>query len=107
MARVEITYSKLARIGAAVSLLVLKKNADYQDSWQRQGLGGCLVRLADKFFRVENVNGKEALITNETVAKTLIDAIGYSMLGLVYIMENDPEQFDEALKEVGYDVREV
>jgi hypothetical protein len=56
--------------------------------------------LADKFFRVENVDGKEALITNETVAKTLIDAIGYSLLGLVYIMENDPEQFKEAFEDV-------
>ena len=84
---VDVTPVKLMRLAVRVIDLVLRKNKDYGDAWQRQGINGVLVRLCDKLYRVENIVGSEALVANETVVDTLMDAIGYSLLGLLYLEE--------------------
>lgn len=86
---VEVTRSKLEAIAYSVVNLVMKKNQDYADAWQRQGLNGALVRLADKLYRVENLaDGRERLVQDENVLETLIDAVGYCLLGILYLQEN-------------------
>lgn len=89
---VTVTRYKLIMIASDVVELVLAKNADYQDAWQHQGLPGIAARLTDKLCRVEAlVDGREALVTDEGIEDTLRDAIGYSLLGLLYIREHGPK----------------
>lgn len=87
---INVTEEKLHAIARQVIALVMQKNADYGDAWQRQGINGCLVRLADKLYRIDNlVGGHEALIQGEALQDTLVDAIGYAMLGLLYLKEHE------------------
>ena len=93
---VEVTRSKLESVAYSVVNLVMKKNKDYGDAWQRQGINGALVRLADKLYRVENLaDGRERLVQDENLLDTLVDAIGYSLLGILYLQENGMINLDE------------
>jgi hypothetical protein len=77
---------RLARMTAEIVSLLARKNADYGNSWCRQGIGGVLSRLSDKFFRVETLaDGREALIVDEKIDDTLQDAVAYALLGLLYL----------------------
>lgn len=70
--------------------LVLRKNSDYGDAWQKQGLAGVLVRLSDKSLRVERLfGGVQALVADEKVEDTLRDLAGYALLGLLYVQSLD------------------
>jgi hypothetical protein len=100
MARsVAVTGEELHHIADPAIELILRKNHDYGNSWAKQGLAGVLVRLADKFFRFENLaGGAEALIVDEKIEDTLQDALAYSLLGLLYLRagrEHQPENEDE------------
>jgi hypothetical protein len=67
----------------AESLLPLlrSKMDDYgYENIARFGLDGILVRMHDKIARLENLVGKKGP-RNESVADTLADLIGYSMIG--------------------------
>ena len=90
---VEVTRSKLESIAYSVVNLVLRKNKDYGDAWQFPGINGAMANLADKLFRVENLaDGRERLVQDENVLETLIDAVGYSLLGILYLQENEAEK---------------
>lgn len=83
---VDVTYEGLHFIATSVIKKVLDKNADYGDAWQQQGSNGWAARLADKLFRIETLaDGRERLVEGESLTDTLVDAIGYSMLGLFYL----------------------
>ena len=85
---VEVTRDKLIRVATEVIDEVMRKNVDYQDSWQRQGIHGTLCRIADKLFRIETLaDGREALVVEEKIEKTGIDNIGYTFLLLLYLKE--------------------
>lgn len=86
--KVEVTEAKLREVCVRVIDLIMNKNADYGDAWQRQGINGVLVRLADKLYRIDNLSfTTEALVASEAVEDTIVDAIGYCLLGLLYIGE--------------------
>ena len=70
-------------IAQDVAMLVLEKNADYGDAWQKHGLAGVLVRISDKALRLQNLEGQEALIVDENIDDTLMDIAGYALLGLL------------------------
>lgn len=73
--------------------LVLKKNHDYGDAWQKYGIFTSLIRLNDKLLRVKTLtDGEKALVASEGLKDTLRDTIGYCLLALAYIEENDQEQ---------------
>jgi len=85
---VEVTRNKLIMIAADVVDIVLHKNEDYQDAWQKQGIQGTLVRIADKLCRIETLaDGREALVAEEKLEQTLMDNIGYSFLALLWLKE--------------------
>lgn len=89
---IKVTEKKLVLLARRVIALVMQKNADYGDAWQRQGVNGVLVRLADKLYRIENLSdGREVLVPSEALRDTLVDAIGYAMLGLLYLNETEHE----------------
>lgn len=86
---VKVTYGKLFDIALDVIDTVLKKNADYGDAWQRDGIPGAMSRLKDKLCRIEILSdGREALVAGEKLEDSLVDAIGYSLLGLLYLEEH-------------------
>lgn len=69
--------------------ILLKKNSDYGDAWQRYDIFTPLIRLNDKLLRVENLSsGKTALVPDESVADTLVDIVGYGLLALLKIKHN-------------------
>ena len=87
---IKVTERKLAKIASEVIKLVMEKNHDYASAWQKHSGVGWAVRIADKLMRVENLqSGKQALVLGEDVCKTLIDNIGYSLLGLLWLEENN------------------
>jgi hypothetical protein len=63
--------------------IMLAKNADYGDAWKTHGYIGLLVRLGDKLARIETINGRRALVADETIRDTLVDAIGYATLAIL------------------------
>jgi len=92
MPKAQVSKEKLHVIANQVIALVMQKNADYGDAWQQQCVHGVLVRLADKLYRIDNLaDGREALVPGEALQDTLIDAIGYAMLGLLYLKETKGE----------------
>lgn len=91
---VEVTWLGLADIALDVIRKVLEKNADYADAWQKQGMPGVMCRLADKLHRADTLLGKEALVVGEGIEDSLVDAIGYSLLGLLYL-KHKKEMQDE------------
>ena len=72
-----------------VVLLLLEKNADYGDAWQKHGVAGVLVRISDKSLRLKNLVGQEALVVDEKVEDTLMDIAGYALLGLLKERQKD------------------
>lgn len=70
--------------------MLLSKNADYGDAWQRYGVFTPLIRMNDKLLRVEKLSsGADALVAEEKIEDTLRDLIGYSALALLWM-----EHFD-------------
>lgn len=83
---VSVNRKDLVDVAFFVIDVIMRKNHDYGDAWQRQGINGCMARLADKLFRIETLaNGNEILVQGEKLEDTLVDAIGYAMLGLLYL----------------------
>jgi hypothetical protein len=81
--------------------LVVKKNADYGDAWQRYGIFTPLIRINDKILRVKTLSdGRTALIADENIKDTLIDIIGYSMLALEYLRVNKGNSMEAAQLEI-------
>lgn len=74
--------SKESRIfGAAneVANLLVMKNADYgDDNIKKYGEFGVLVRLTDKFARLQHLWEREA--KNESIDDTIDDIIGYGII---------------------------
>lgn len=63
--------------------LLLRKNTDYGNAWEKHGVAGVLVRISDKALRLKNLEGKEALVVDEGIRDTLRDIAGYALLGLL------------------------
>lgn len=82
---VQVTEEELDEAYAFVKELLLRKNQDYGNAWQKYGLAGVFVRLTDKALRLEYLNGgRNALVTTEKTQDTLVDIVGYGLLGLLY-----------------------
>lgn len=79
-----VTEHKLKMAAHEVIQLVLRKNKDYGDAWQRCGIAGIMVRELDKALRLEQLeDGREALVVEEKWVDTLRDIAGYALLGLL------------------------
>lgn len=73
-----------------ITRLVVAKNADYGDAWQRFDIFTPLVRINDKLLRVINLSdGKKALVADENIKDTLKDTVGYALLALLKMKYGD------------------
>ena len=61
-----------------------KKNNDYGDSFVDYGVIGILVRLGDKFNRINSLITKE-VVNYESIDDTIIDSFNYIILALILI----------------------
>jgi hypothetical protein len=57
----------------------------------RHGLKGIVVRLGDKYERVDNLiwHNQKPAVDDESVRDTLIDLINYCFLGLIFLDEEN------------------
>lgn len=80
--------NQLEEIVRSVVELLLKKNADYGNSYfelrSEFGKVAFLVRLGDKYGRLKVLAKKEPEVTGESEEDTIRDIIGYCLLELYY-----------------------
>lgn len=75
--------------------ILQEKNDDYGDSFSRSvdkfGIIAAVVRLEDKFNRLENLtaNGDKEKVKDESLADTALDISGYGLLLYKYLKEHE------------------
>lgn len=69
----------------------LAKNHDYGSSfdktWEKYGMTSLLIRLNDKFNRLESLAKKEQKVGDESIQDTLLDLANYAILGLIQLQK--------------------
>lgn len=88
-----LTEESLKRLTNDVIQMLLKKNQDYDSASFDLGLNGNMVHLWDKVKRyrnlVEKMHIKGAGPNFESVEDTLKDIIGYALIGLIILKEEN------------------
>jgi len=85
--------------------LLQNKGHDYSGdedalaNFRRHGLRGIIVRLGDKYERLNSLvwKSQDAKVAGEKVEDTLVDLINYALLALVVKEEEEPEPPDRVL----------
>lgn len=78
-----------------LAVILENKNQDYGDSFSRSidkfGIIAAVVRLEDKFNRLENLtaNGDKEKVKDESLADTALDISGYGLLLYKYLKERE------------------
>lgn len=87
-----INQQRIQQQAEELAQLLIRKNADYGNSFEEQfnkrGLVGVLIRLEDKMARLDNLERNAAKV-DESIKDTLIDLAGYALLASILIGEND------------------
>ncbi len=79
-----VTEEGLTDVAIEVIKLVLLKNKEYRDAWQRYGIFTPLIRLNDKLLRLKSLRGgQKVLVVGESIVDTLRDIVGYGLLALL------------------------
>lgn len=86
-----MTKEQITKITAEVTELLLKKNADYGSASFDLGLNGNMVHLWDKVRRYRTLVERNDEPNFETIEDTLRDIMGYAIIGLI-IIENDNKE---------------
>lgn len=83
----ELRNQEIKKACDELAELLIKKNNDYGDSFSRQytkyGLVSALIRMDDKMRRLENLNKVGNAEVSESIADSLLDNAGYSLLAYV------------------------
>lgn len=113
---------KHKQICAELTDLYAAKNADYGDSFhksfEKYGLTMAVIRLGDKFNRIEKLaSGHHRLVEEESIRDTLLDLANYAIMTVAEIDKTEKEtgdnkvdgildnqKFVQILKERGIDV---
>ena len=89
----ELRNEEIKKACDELAELLIKKNNDYGDSFAQQyskyGLVSALIRMDDKMRRLENLSKVGNAEVNESIADTLLDLSGYSLLAYVEAMKKD------------------
>jgi hypothetical protein len=85
-----MTENQVRKIADEVIATLLKKNADYGSASFDLGLNGNMVHLWDKIRRYRNlVENKDKTPNFESIEDTLKDIMGYSIIGLIILQEEN------------------
>ena len=75
------------RVCEGLNAIYTKKNSDYGDSFaklRKEIPYAILVRIYDKYSRLKNLlEGKEQLVSDESIEDTLIDLANYCIMEIV------------------------
>lgn len=73
------------------------KNADYGGAFRFWGIPGLLVRIGDKYLRLEQLagRGRKRQVKDERIPDTALDLANYSIMLLMLLAEGRPLKFGE------------
>ena len=78
-----------------------RKNHDYGDSFNKTldkyGLIASLVRMEDKFNRIESLKDKEPKVVNESLKDTLLDLANYCLMTVMWIMKEEDKNKSKSI----------
>ncbi|RNB59399.1 DUF1599 domain-containing protein [Brevibacillus gelatini] len=81
--------------------IYIKKNTDYGDSfseqWKEYGLLSLIIRLDDKLRRLKQLYKNEALVRDESIRDTLMDAANYCTLGIMELDKRSKYKNEQVL----------
>lgn len=84
-----MTEQEIREITDNVTQILLKKNADYGSASFDLGLNGNMVHIWDKAMRYRSLVEKQESPNFESVEDTLKDIIGYAIIGLIILKEEN------------------
>lgn len=83
------SIDRLNKLISEIATIVMEKNHDYGDAWQKYGVFTALIRLNDKLLRLQTLSsGEPALVADESINQTIVDIAGYSILAMTWLQEN-------------------
>jgi hypothetical protein len=81
-----LARGEFVNIANEIIEVIVKKNHDYGNAWQKYGIFTPLIRLNDKLLRVKTlVGGIKAMVADESVKDTMRDIVAYGLLALLRI----------------------
>lgn len=88
--KVKVSKVALMELCDGITDVIMRKNHDYKDAWQQQGIFTPLIRIKDKLLRMITLtNGEQALVPEEGIKDTLLDIVAYGLLALLYLQERN------------------
>jgi hypothetical protein len=94
---------KHAEICKSLNELYARKNADYGDSFGKSfaeyGLTMACIRLEDKLNRIKSLTKQAAQVHDESIVDTLMDLANYSIMTLVELAQDEPEEAQDEPEE--------
>lgn len=84
-----MTEQQIKKITDEVTAILLKKNADYGSASFDLGLNGNMVHLWDKVRRYRSLVENKSNPNFESVEDTLKDIIGYAVIGLIILEQEN------------------
>lgn len=88
--KVKVNKAALMELCDGITDVIMRKNHDYKDAWQQQGIFTPLIRIKDKLLRMITLtNGEQALVPEEGIKDTLLDIVAYGLLALLYLQERN------------------
>ncbi len=106
VAKKAVNLDDLNRLVNELIALLLDKNEKYKDAWQDFGIFTPLLRIREKLIRVENlIDGRPVLIHDEDVRNEMLDVAGYALLCILWMDNQNGEEFQKIINELREDVR--
>jgi len=89
----ELTDEELVRILETLKRILLAKNSDYGNSFEKTfsefGITSSIIRMSDKLNRFKNLASQKTPQVNESIIDTLYDLAGYCILTIHQLKTND------------------
>jgi NTP pyrophosphatase (non-canonical NTP hydrolase) len=105
-AKKAINLFKLNELTDELIDLLLRKNDEYKDAWQDFGIFTPLIRVREKLIRVESlIDGRPVLIQDKDVYNELRDIAGYCLLAMLWMDNQNGEEFQRIINKLREDVR--
>ena len=91
------TEERIEKVLAHLKEVRLSKGNDYGPAYLRHGINGLVIRLWDKYARLENltVNNVKSLVKTESVKDTLLDMVNYGLLAVALLLQAEEQLVEE------------